>query len=497
MARSPIISTATGRTRREPDDKETSSIPRHSRARGQPGASGVSAALDPRSRGGDEKCAMTEIVDFPVKPETRDYLARFARDAGEPGWLAARRQQAMTRFAELGFPSRRGESWRYLDLQPLARTPLLPAHPAPSPDIAGLRERIAALGMAEAGARLVLVDGRFAPELSRLPEQSGVWLGAVSQAMRRRRDLAEIAAAEISGEAAQPFAALNAAFFADGYVLALDRGIRLEAPIEILHLASGASQASFHTRSLAVLGAGSSARIIESYAGDGRYWRNDVLAARLAEGATLHRAVAVEEAPAALHFGHLDALLEAGATFAGFALLLGGRRVRHEAGVRMAGAAGRCRLDGAFLVGGDDEANIVTRVDHAAPGGQTTELVKGVAADRGHGAFQGCVIVREGAQKTDASQQSRSLIIGRRAAIDTKPELEIYADDVRCAHGATVGDLDATALFYLRARGIPLEEARRMLIEGFLREAVEAIEDSATRTHLLDRLGRHLGKLEE
>ncbi len=216
-----------------------------------------------------------------------------------------------------------------------------------------------------------------------------------------------------------------------------------------------------------------------------------------AEGAVLHRTVAVEEAPEALHFGHLDATLAADAQLAGFALLLGGRRVRHEANVRMTGRAARCRLDGAFLVGGNDEANIVTMVDHAAPGGQTSELVKGVASGRGHGAFQGCMVVREGAQKTDASQQSRNLIIGRRAVIDTKPELEIYADDVKCSHGATVGDLDAASLFYLQARGIPPEEARRMLIEGFLREAVEQIEDGAVREHLLGRLGRHLGKLEE
>jgi Fe-S cluster assembly protein SufD len=444
---------------------------------------------------------MTAIVDFPVKPEARDYLARFARDAGEPDWLAARRQQAMTRFAELGFPSRRGESWRYLDLQPLERTPLLPARPSARPDIAALRERVAALSLSDAGARLVLVDGRFAAELSHLPRRERVWFGAMSEAMRARPDLAEAAITEISGEAAQPFAALNTAFFADGYVLSLDPGIALDAPIEIVHLASGTSEASFHTRSLVLLGAGSRASLVETYAGpttdSGRYWRNDVLAARLAEGAVLHRALVVEEAADALHFGHLDATLAADATFAGFALLLGGRRARHEAHIHMTGEGGRVRLDGAFLVGGNDEANIVTTVDHAAPGGQTTELVKGVAADRGHGAFQGRMIVREGAQKTDASQQSRNLIIGRRAVIDTKPELEIYADDVKCAHGATVGDLDATALFYLRTRGIPPEEARRMLIEGFLREAIEEIEDGVVREHLLGCLGRHLGKLEE
>jgi Fe-S cluster assembly protein SufD len=439
---------------------------------------------------------MTAIVDFPVKPEARDYLSRFARDTGEPVWLASRRQQAMTRFAELGFPSRRSESWRYLDLQPLERTPLLPAHAAGRPDISALRERLAVLSLSDTGARLVLVDGRFAADLSRLPMRNGVWLGTMVEAMRARPDLAEAAVAEISGEAAQPFAALNAAFFADGYVLSLEPGAVLDEPIEILHLASGSSEASFHTRSLAILGAGSRASVIETYAGEGRYWRNDVLAARLAEGAVLHRTAVVEEAPDALHFGHLDAILAAEATLAGFALLLGGRRVRHEAHVRMAGEAARCRLDGAFLVAGNDEANIVTTVDHAAPGGRTSELVKGVASDRGHGAFQGCMVVRQGAQKTDASQQSRNLIVGRRAVIDTKPELEIYADDVKCSHGATVGDLDAASLFYLQARGIPPEEARRMLIEGFLREAVEEIEDGAVREYLLGRLGRHLGKLE-
>src|SRR5215212_9294491 len=161
---------------------------------------------------------MTEIVDFPVKPEARDYLARFARDAGEPGWLASRRQQAMTRFAELGFPSRRSESWRYIDLQPLERTPLLPARPSASRDDVVLRERTEALGLSlglsGAAARFVLVDGRFAAELSHLPQRAGVWFGTIAQAMRERPDLAETAVAEISGEAGQPFAALNAAFFA-------------------------------------------------------------------------------------------------------------------------------------------------------------------------------------------------------------------------------------------------------------------------------------------
>ena len=146
---------------------------------------------------------------------------------------------------------------------------------------------------------------------------------------------------------------------------------------------------------------------------------------------------------------------------------------------------------------GSDEANIVTSVDHAAPGGQTRELIKGVAADRGHGAFQGRIVVGAPAQKTDAHQLSRNLLLGRRAVIDTKPELEILADDVKCSHGASVGDLDAAALFYLRSRGIPTDAARRMLIEGFLREAADGVADAALREDLLRRLALRLGRLEE
>jgi len=163
----------------------------------------------------------------------------------------------------------------------------------------------------------------------------------------------------------------------------------------------------------------------------------------------------------------------------------------------MAGEGAECHLDGAFVVDRTEEANIVTNVDHQVPHGTTRELIKGVAAGRAHGAFQGKITVREGAQKVDAHQLSRNLILGGRAVIDTKPELEIYADDVKCAHGASVGELDEAALFYLRTRGIPDAEARHMLIEGFLREPVEEIADPALREHLLRRLARRLAKLEE
>jgi Fe-S cluster assembly protein SufD len=180
-----------------------------------------------------------------------------------------------------------------------------------------------------------------------------------------------------------------------------------------------------------------------------------------------------------------------------FALLLGGRTVRQEVVVRMAGEAAHCGLHGGFLLAARQEANILTTVRHLAVGGETREVFKGVAAGRAHGAFQGRITVAPGAQKTDAHMLSRNLLLGRRAAIDTKPELEIFADDVKCSHGAAVGDLDEAALFYLRARGIPREEARRMLIEAFLIEAVELAEPASVRPHLVARLARRLSLLED
>ncbi len=432
---------------------------------------------------------MAALVDFPIKAEARPYLNAFAGTAGEPDWLARFRQQGLSRFGELGFPSRRSENWRYLDLQPLERHPMLPAIMAEPMGVP------ADLALDGAGPRLVLVDGRVASELSRLDLPTGIWLGAMTAAIAERPEVVRAGADEAGAD--HPFAALNAAMFADGFVLDVAPGVAIDRPIEIVHLASGAGDASLHTRGVVHLAAGSRATVIETYSGSGRYWRNDVASWRLGDGAALTRLALVEESADAVHLAEVAATLGANAKLDGVVLLLGGGIVRHEANVTIAGDHAQCRIDGAFVVSGREEANIVTAIDHAAVGGTTQELIKGVAAGRGHGAFQGKINVREGAQQTDARQTSRNLILGRRAVIDTKPELEILADDVKCAHGASVGDLDEAALFYLRARGIPTEEARRLLVEGFLREPIEGIADPVLRGHLLSRLAVRLARLED
>jgi Fe-S cluster assembly protein SufD len=441
---------------------------------------------------------MSVVVDFPVKPEARPYLDAFRRPAGEPDWLVSERESGLARFAELGFPSRRGEAWRYLDLGALAERPILPAPAHPSDPAA--HALIAAHGFAAAGWRLVLLDGRFVPELSVLEGlPAGVWLGSIRAALRERPALvrAALADAPAAADPARAFAVLNTAFFADGFVLDVMPGVALDRPIEILHLASIGNAGALHMRGLVALAAGARADLVESFAGAGEYWRNDIVRMEIGEGAGLTRTTLVEEATAAVHFGETTANLAAGARLADFVLVLDGGTVRREITVQAAGTHTRSALNGAYLVDGRRQTNIVTTFDHRAPGGQTRELIKGVAAGRGHGAFQGRITVRPGAQQVDAHQLSRNLLLGRRAVIDTKPELEIFADDVKCSHGAAVGDLDEAALFYLVSRGIPRSEARQLLIEAFLREAVELIERPAVRDHLLGRLGRRLEGLEE
>jgi len=446
---------------------------------------------------------MSAVVNFPAKPEARPYLEAFgrralSRDESEPDWLAGYRKGSLARFAELGFPSRRSEAWRYIDLRPLEQRPMLPADTEQTVLSAATRGRLNEIELAGPVYRLVLIDGRFTPELSAIEElPPGVWLGSMAAAIDHRPDLVRSRLEAPSLDAARPFAALNAALFADGFVLDIAPGVTLERVVEILHLSSGHNGGSLHTRSLITSGEGSSASVIETFTGSGEYWRNDVVELQLAAGAELTRVALIEEAADALHFGEMLATLGAASRLSSFVLLLGGRTVRHEATVRSEGERSRCELNGVFLLSGRQEANILTTVDHAAPGGETRETFKGVAAERAHGAFQGRITVRPGAQKVDAHQLSRNLVLGPRAAIDTKPELEIYADDVKCSHGAAVGDLDEAALFYLRARGIPNKEARRMLIEAFAREAVELVEQEPLREHLLSRLALRLAILEE
>ena len=409
------------------------------------------------------------------------YTGAFRADPAEPAWLVERRQSALTRFGELGLPTRRQENWRFTNLRALETT----TYPPEAGEITIDDAALAPYRLAGASHRIVLVNGRFSPALSAIGAlPSGVVLMPLSTALRERADLAAALFDGSDAVANQPFAALNAAFAGDGFVLALEDGVALETPVEIIHLGRAAAPQAAHTRSAILAGKHSRASIVESHAGSGRYWRNLVTQAQLGEGATLRHVTLQDDGDEAINTGISRVALAAGSRYDAFTLTLGALLSRADTIATFTGERAYCGIAGAYLLRGRQEATIATLIDHAAPGSETREVFKGVVEDRAHGVFQGKIQVRREAQQTNAHQLNKNLLLGPRAAIDSKPELEIFADDVKCSHGATIGDPDETAMFYLCARGIPEAEARRMLIEAFAAEAIELVSDAAAQAYL-------------
>ena len=353
-----------------------------------------------------------------VKPETASYRTAFAagRDRAEPQWLAARREAALARFETLGFPTRRDEAWRFTNLRPLQRGSFTPVR-----DAATASPKLDLWRYPGDAHRVVLVNGRFAPALSAIGTlPKGAWLAGTAQTLAERPDLAEALLDRTDEEGAQSFSALNAALFADGFVLALDAGVALEKPVEIIHW-GGATGRSFHLRNLIRLGAGSRATLIETFVGDTASWTNAVAIVDLARGAALRHAKLQDESADAIHFGQMRAALAQDARYESFVLTLGGRLSRHDSFVRFDGEGAASGLFGAYLLRGEQEATNTTIVDHAAPSCTTVEVFKGVVDERAHGAFLGRIAVREHAQKTDAKLLNKNLLLSPHAAVDTKP----------------------------------------------------------------------------
>jgi Fe-S cluster assembly protein SufD len=419
----------------------------------------------------------------------KTYTGAFQAPDGEPAWLAERRRTALARFTELGLPTRRQENWRFTNLRALETT----LYPPAGSETAVEESTLAHHRLGIPNHRIVLVNGRYSAALSdvsRLP--AGVRLGSLKAALQ---DLPDLAADLFDGSEAvanQPFVALNAAFAGDGFVLVLDDGVALDWPVEIIHLGRAVSPVSVHTRHAVMAGKYSRARIVESHAGSGPYWRNAVAMIRLREGAAIHHVTLQDEAREAIHITSTRVALAAAARYDAFTLTLGAQLSRADTVVTIDGEGAYCGVNGACLLRRSQEATTATLIDHAAPGSETREVFKGVVEDRSHGVFQGKIRVRREAQKTNAHQLNKNLLLSARAAVDSKPELEIYADDVKCSHGATVGDLDETAMFYLQTRGIPEAAARRMLIEAFAAEAIELVEDAPIQAYLRRHLDNWL-----
>jgi Fe-S cluster assembly protein SufD len=410
------------------------------------------------------------------------------RAAAQPAWLRETRAAALTRFAELGFPSTRDEEFRFTNVSPIAETAfrLAPAVPAAAHD---LIDRVSIPG----AHRLVVLNGRYDAQLSDdAAPMSGLTVGGLAEAMASRNgDLQRL----LNGVASihdRAFAALNTAFLFDGILIDVAPGAVVERPLQVIFATAGvdAQHASarlmVHPRLLAVVGANAQARIVETFVGpaDEKYFTNAVSEYHVGDGALVDHYKDQREGASAYHVGLQALRCARSSTFVSQNIVLGGQIVRNDIVAVLDGEGVDCTLNGLYLSDGTRLVDNHTTIDHAKPHCGSHELYKGILAGRSRAVFNGKIIVRQDAQKTDAKQTNRALLLSDNAQINTKPQLEIFADDVKCTHGAAVGQLDEEALFYLRARGLTAVQARDLLIHAFAGDILNRIKIEPLRAQL-------------
>ncbi len=403
----------------------------------------------------------------------------------EPGWAQNRRDEGFEAFASLGFPTKKIEEWRHTNVDAIAKSDFTPPERAIDIAVPDALVETALLGGFEAH-RLVFVNGRFSAELSdasALP--SGVRLVNLASAIDGDDPFVAEALGRLVDLRTAPFPALNAAFMTDGALLAIDAGVTISRPIHIVFLASGDGAAAIFPRNLIVAGEGASATIVESYEGVGDgYFTNAVSEISIGAGANVDHYRLQRESLGAFHTSLTQVAQGEGSVYANHSLSLGGRLVRNDINAMMGGDRVETYLNGLFVADGARHVDHHTQVDHAHPNGHSNEKYKGVLGGRATGVFRGRIHVHPDAQKTDAYQNNKNLLLTRDATVHTKPQLEIYADDVKCSHGATVGQLDEEAIFYLRSRGVGRNDARMILVRAFAGEILANIKVAALRERL-------------
>ncbi|PSO17271.1 Fe-S cluster assembly protein SufD [Bradyrhizobium sp. MOS003] len=397
---------------------------------------------------------------------------------GSPSVIAVRRE-AFETYERLGLPHRRIEEWKYTDLRALVGE-VLPLSAAP--DAAALKRAADAVKVhAIAGARkLVLVDGVFASDLSDVKAlASEVGFGTLREALEKDADLLKTASTDA-------VIALNAAMATDGVVLSIADGTQLSAPIQIIHLATAASASAF-TRSRVMVGKGARATIIESFVAVGAkaYQVNDAVVLSIGDNADVAHIRLMDDAPDAVNISSHFVTVGANTKLNFFNMTTGAAVSRLQGFITLAGEGSELSANGVNLLQKTEHGDTTLVVDHAVPNCVSREVFRAVLDDRAHSVFQGRIIVRPDAQKTDGKMMIRALLLSDEAEADNKPELEIFADDVSCGHGATAGALDDSLLFYLKARGLPEKQAQALLIQAFVGEAIEQIADDGLREHVI------------
>jgi Fe-S cluster assembly protein SufD len=419
------------------------------------------------------------------------YLASFARFESErPGneqpWLRRLRRDALQRFAELGFPSTHLEEWKQTNVAPLAKIPFRLAadgHAGVAP------AALARVTFPDVFCRrLAFVNGHFSPELSHLSGlPPGVKVVSLRTAFAQDEKALEEHLARYARFDNQAFVALNTAFMQDGAFVEIPRGTVFQTPIHLLYLSTGSNQPTvLHPRNLILVGPNSQISVIESYFGLGNdvYFTNAVTEIVVADNSELDHYKLQQESQQAFHISTLQVRQASNSRFHSHSISLGGALVRNEVKPVLDAEGAECMLNGLYQIANHQHVDNHTTLDHAKPHGTSRELYKGILSGQATAVFNGRIIVRKDAQKTDAIQRNKNLLLSKNAVIDTKPQLEIYANDVRCTHGATIGQLDQEAMFYLRSRGISEQAARHLLIAAFAAEIVDEIKIEAVHDWL-------------
>jgi Fe-S cluster assembly protein SufD len=409
------------------------------------------------------------------------------------GVVAEARQAAFEEFMRLGLPHRRIEDWKYTDLRALLRK-VGPLAPSPDKAAVALAAKAVKSHRIDGTQKLVLVDGVFVPQLSDVAAlESGIRVHTLRETLENdgnpvRADLL------LTKLASGAMISLNAAMATDGVVIGIADQAVLSKPVHIIHVATSSGTSAF-TRSLLQIGNGARVTLVESFIaaeGAAAYQAHDSVVLSIGNGAELEHVRLVEDAPDAANISTAVVTIGAKARLNTFNLTSGGELSRYQAAILISGEGAHVATNGVNLLNGRQHADTTLVLDHVVPQGESRETFRAVVDDRAHSVFQGRINVRPDAQKTDAKMMTRALLLSDDAEADNKPELEIFADDVTCGHGATTGALDDSLLFYLRARGLSEKEAQALLIQAFVGEAIESIANDALREFAIKAAQRWL-----
>lgn len=436
-----------------------------------------------------------------VKEQEGLYLSSFTHlentlNENMAAWVSKLRRLAIESFAELGFPLTHDEEWKYTNVAPLVSLPFAPARVKLTEEI---RRRIERLPLADLGcSRLTFFNGRYVPELSKLREvPKGLKAGSLASAFKNHGALLERHLARYADARTHAFVALNTAFFEDGAFIEVPKGAVLQKPLHILQVSHGGGRTTVsHPRNLILMGSTGQATIIETFfsLAEDTTFTNTVTEIVAGEGALLDYCKVQQESTAALHYARVQVQQERSSTVATHSIQLGGALTREEVQAVLGGEGAESLLHGLYVITGQQHVDNHTTIDHAQPHCSSREVYKGVLEGKSQGVFNGKIIVRPDAQKTDSKQSNKNLLLSEDANINTKPQLEIFADDVKCTHGATIGQIDPEAVFYLRSRGIAADEAKSLLTYAFANDVMERIKFQPLRERLAERLFARLAK---